>query len=148
MTGKHAVSDARCSGVLPDYFRGLLSVDQVYMYLLYIQERYSILVVIQARKAVVSMHSNNESEIARFRQEQAEQEAAAHLGLHGLASGFSRHAFIEARMERAAGHILQLLADGKHEEAEALMLTRTLGDPGLEGLEEEKHGACHTSTLS
>ena len=85
------------------------------------------------------------SELAHFRQQQARQEEAAQLGLNGLASGFSRHAFIEARMERAAAHILQLLADGRHEEAEALMATRTLGDPGLEGLEEEERGSCHTT---
>lgn len=65
------------------------------------------------------------SELAEFRQQQARQEEAALLGLYGLASGVSRHAFIEARMERAAGHILPLLADGKHEEAETLMTTRT-----------------------
>ena len=94
------------------------------------------------------MHSNNKSEIAQFRQAQTEQEEAAQLGLSGFASGFSRHAFIEARMERAAEHILQLLADGKHEEAEALMATHTLGDPELEGLEEGEHEVCHTSTLS
>ena len=88
------------------------------------------------------------SEVAQFRQQQAKQEEAALLGLHGLASGFSRHAFIEARMERAAGHILQLLVDGKHEEAEALMATRTLGDPGLERLEEEERRTCHTTIPS
>jgi hypothetical protein len=88
------------------------------------------------------------SELAHFRQQQAKQEEAALLGLSGLASGFSRHAFVEARMEQAAGHILQLLADGKHEEAEALMATSTLGDSGLEGLEEEEHGKCHTTISS
>ncbi len=87
------------------------------------------------------------SELAQFRQQQAMQEEAARRGLNGLASGFSRHAFIEARMERAAGHILQLLEEGKHEEAEALMATRTLGDPGLEGLEEGEKHSCHTTTL-
>ncbi len=66
------------------------------------------------------------SEIAAFKQQQTIQEEAARLGLHGLASGVSRHAFIEARMERAAGHILQLLAEGKQEEAEVLMATQEL----------------------
>lgn len=88
------------------------------------------------------------SELAEFRQQQARQEEAALLGLYGLASGVSRHALIEARMERAAGHILPLLADGKHEEAETLMTTRTLGDPGLEGLEEEEQRTCHTTIPS
>ncbi len=91
------------------------------------------------------MNSNNMSEIAAFRQQQAAQEEAALRGLKGLASGYSRHAFIEARMERAAGHILQLLEEGKHEEAEALMTTRTLGDPGLEGLVEEEQHRCFTT---
>lgn len=94
------------------------------------------------------MTPGNVSEIAQFRQQQTAQEEAALLGLYGPASGFSRHAFIEARMERAAGHILQLLADGKREEAEALMATRTLGDSGLEGLEEEESGTCHTTIPS
>ncbi len=85
------------------------------------------------------------SEVAQFRQQQSVQEESAQLGLHGLASGFSRHAFIEARMERAAGRILQLLADGRREEAEALMETRSLGDPGLEGLVEEEQHLCHTT---
>lgn len=88
------------------------------------------------------------SAIAAFKLQQAIQEEAALLGLSGLASGFSRHAFIEVRMERAAGHILQLLADGKQEEAKALMGTRTLGDPGLEGLEGLEEGErelCHTT---
>jgi hypothetical protein len=96
------------------------------------------------------MNSDNRSEIARFREEQAEQEAAARQGLSGFASGFSRHAFIEARMDRAIEHILQLLADGKQEEAEALMATRSLGDPGLEGIvgpEEEEQDPCHNMTL-
>ena len=92
------------------------------------------------------MSSQNESEGAQFRKEQAEREEAARLGLSGLASDFSRHAFIEARMERAARHILQLLEDGKHEEAEALMATRALGDPGLAGLAEEEQPPCRTMT--
>lgn len=90
----------------------------------------------------------NGSKIAHFRKEQAEREEAARLGLSGLASDFSRHAFIEARMERAAGRILQLIQDGKQEEAEALMATRALGDPELEGLEEEESPTCHTTTPS
>ena len=85
------------------------------------------------------------SELAELRQRIAKENMAAQLGLSGLASGVARHAFIEARMEWAAGHILELLADGRHEEAEALMATRTLGDPGLEGLEEEERGTCHTT---
>jgi len=94
------------------------------------------------------MTPGNISEVAQFRQQQTTQEEAALLGLNGLASGFSRHDFIEARMERAAGHILQLLANGKHEEAEALMATRSLGDSGLEGLQEEENRTCHTMIVN
>ncbi|MGH2479838.1 MAG: hypothetical protein ACRDHW_09305 [Ktedonobacteraceae bacterium] len=60
------------------------------------------------------------SEIAHFREQQARQEEAAHLGLSGPAI-VARHDFIEARAERGARRILQLLAQGRHEEAEAQM---------------------------
>jgi hypothetical protein len=82
------------------------------------------------------------SEIAQFRQLQEKQENAAVQGLHGLASGFSRHAFIEARAERGAAYILQLLEEGKVEEAHILMQSNTWG---LEEL--EKGRSCHTMTL-
>jgi hypothetical protein len=64
------------------------------------------------------MHENK-SEVARFREQQALEEQAAHLGLSGFAIT-ARHDFIEARAQRGAEHILRLLAEGK--EAEALML--------------------------
>ncbi len=88
------------------------------------------------------------SELAEFRQQQALQEEAARQGLYGLASGFSRHAFIEARMERGAERILKLLEEGRREEAEALMETREWGEKELEGLdeEEEREQQCHTLT--
>jgi hypothetical protein len=40
------------------------------------------------------------SEIARIRQQIADEYQAAQLGLYGLAAGTSRHQFITARMER------------------------------------------------
>ncbi len=89
--------------------------------------------------------SQQKSDLARLTQQVDLENQAAQWALTGLSSGGARHAFIEARMERAAGHILQLLADGKNEEAEALMATRTLGDSGLEGLEEEERGMCRTT---
>ena len=85
-----------------------------------------------------------ESDIAQFRQQQGMQEKAALLGLHGLASGVSRHAFIEARMQQGATYILQLLEEGKDEEAQRLMETRAWGQEELEGIEEGERGTCHT----
>ena len=86
------------------------------------------------------MNSNNRSEIAEFRQQQAMQEEAALLGLNGLAT-VSRHAFIEAHMQQGAAYILQLLKEGKEEEAQRLMETRTWGQ---EELEEGEQRRCHT----
>lgn len=76
------------------------------------------------------------SDVAGFRYQQVLQEEAALLGLHGLASGTSRHAFIEARMDRSAGYILQLIQEGKHEEAQQLMATSTWGQEELKSIEE------------
>ncbi len=72
-----------------------------------------------------------ESEIARFKQEQALQEQAAQQGLNGLAMVAS-HQFITARMERATERLLHLIHEGRHEEAISLMETPTWG------LEEER----------
>ncbi|HEU5376587.1 MAG TPA: hypothetical protein VFV38_14210 [Ktedonobacteraceae bacterium] len=82
------------------------------------------------------------SEIVRFRGQQTQQEEAAHSGLSGLAI-VSRHDFIEARAERGAARILQLLAQGHHEEAERQM---NLPDWGLE--EGEKQPMSHFDTAS
>ncbi len=71
-----------------------------------------------------------QSEVARFREQQALQEQAARQGLHGLAMVAS-HEFITARMERAAERLLRLIHEGRHEEAMTLM-----GTPSW-GLEEE-----------
>ena len=60
------------------------------------------------------------SEVAHFREQQAQLEEAAHLGLCGLAI-VSRHDFIEARAERGAARILRLLAQSRYAEAEAQM---------------------------
>ena len=78
------------------------------------------------------------SEVAQFRQQQTSREEAALLGLRGLASGVSRHDFIEARMERGAERILWLLQEGKDEEAQYLMNTRAWGQQELEELDEEE----------
>ncbi len=78
--------------------------------------------------------------ITEFRRQQQAVEEAALLGLHGLASGISRHSFIEARMGRSAEYILQLIQEGKHEEAQQLMATEAWGQQELEGIKEEKDG--------
>jgi hypothetical protein len=60
------------------------------------------------------------SDIARFRDQQALEEESARLALTGYAIT-ARHDFITARMQRGAERILQLVEQGKHEEAQALM---------------------------
>jgi hypothetical protein len=64
--------------------------------------------------------SGGKSEVARaMRQIDLELEAADRA-LHGFAIT-TRHDFINARMQRQGERILQLIDDGKHEEAQALM---------------------------
>lgn len=63
-----------------------------------------------------------ESAVARFRQQQALQEQAAHQGLHGPAI-VAPHDTITARMEQGAERLLQLLQEGKHKEVALLMET-------------------------
>lgn len=69
------------------------------------------------------------SEITRFRERQAQEAAAARLGLSGPAI-VSRHDFIEARAEQGAASILRMIAQGRFEEAAAKM---DLPDWGLGG---------------
>ena len=63
------------------------------------------------------------SEVARRMHLIQLEREAAERGLCGLAEGTARHAFIEARAERGADAILQLMQEGKHTEAIALMET-------------------------
>jgi len=72
------------------------------------------------------MPESNKSEIARFRERQALEEEAARLALSGFAIT-ARHDFINARMQRGGERILQLIAEGKHEEALVLMNSDTWG---------------------
>jgi hypothetical protein len=72
------------------------------------------------------MSEPHTSEIARFREQQALEEEAARLALSGFAIT-ARHDFINARMQRGGERILQLIAQGKHEEAQALMNSDTWG---------------------
>ena len=62
----------------------------------------------------------SKSEVARFRRRQALEEEAGRLALYGYAE-VARHDRIIARMTRGGEHILSLIAEGKHEEAQALM---------------------------
>jgi hypothetical protein len=70
--------------------------------------------------------AENGSDIARLRRRIALEEEAAQRGLTGLAIVAS-HEIITARMERGAERILQLIEEGKHAEAVALMNTETWG---------------------
>ena len=61
----------------------------------------------------------SQSEVARFRQQQAAEEEAARLGFSGLATVAS-HESIIARMEQGGEYLLQLFKEGRSEEAYAL----------------------------
>ncbi|MBV9020674.1 MAG: hypothetical protein JOZ71_08150, partial [Ktedonobacteraceae bacterium] len=73
------------------------------------------------------MISNNKSEIARFREQQALEEQAAWLGLHGLAWGTARHDVICKRMRQGAERILRLLEEDKYQDVQKLMTTDPWG---------------------
>jgi len=75
------------------------------------------------------MPETHKSEIARFREQQALEEEAGRLALSGYAIT-TRHDFINARMQRGGERILQLIEQGKHEEA-LVLLNRD--NWGLEG---------------
>jgi hypothetical protein len=71
------------------------------------------------------MKSTNQSEVAHFRHQQALQEQAGQQALSGLAA-VTYHAAIIKRMEQGAERVLRLVAEGKHEEAKALLLSDDL----------------------
>lgn len=66
-----------------------------------------------------------ESEIARLRQQIAEEYRAAQAGLSGLASGTSKHTFITTRMERMGLYHEQIarLVGNEHEAAKLVAET-------------------------
>ena len=66
------------------------------------------------------------SELARLLQQIDLENEAARQGLTGLSSGTAQHAFITARMERMSRYIQQLAEQGKHEEAQAILLNDDL----------------------
>lgn len=61
-----------------------------------------------------------QSEVARFRQRVEQEEASARLGLTGFAI-VAKHDAINARATRGAERILQLMEQGQHVQAHALM---------------------------
>jgi hypothetical protein len=71
------------------------------------------------------------SEVARLIQSIEAEYHAAQQGLIGLAQGTARHQFITARMEKGAERLLKLIAEGKHEEVQAMMETPAWGLAGL-----------------
>ncbi len=66
------------------------------------------------------------SEVTQFRQQQALHEQAAHQGLSGLAV-VATHASITVRMEQGAKRILDLIQEGKHDEAHTLLFAENWG---------------------
>ena len=86
----------------------------------------------------------HKSEIARFREQQALEEEAARLALSGLAIT-ARHDFITARMQRGGERILQLIEEGKHDEAQMLMNSENWGvaedaEAEVIGIERKNNG--------
>jgi len=71
------------------------------------------------------------SEVARLMRQITLEYESAELGLTGMAIT-AKHEFITARMEHGGARILQLIAEGKHAEAQALMNTENWG------MEEDK----------
>jgi hypothetical protein len=65
-------------------------------------------------------HLANKSDVARFIQMQKLQEDAAKLGMYGSALVAS-HEAINARMNRKAEQLLELIEKGKYKEVAALM---------------------------
>ena len=72
------------------------------------------------------MSDLHKSAVARFREQQALEEEAARLALSGFAIT-ARHDFIVARMQRGGERILQLIEEGKHDEAQVLMNSENWG---------------------
>ena len=63
----------------------------------------------------------NQSEVARLREQIELQLQAMQQGLHGLASGRARHAFIQARMQRIGEYQDDLARQIGEQEADQLL---------------------------
>ena len=83
----------------------------------------------------------SKSEVARFRRQQALEEEAGRLALYGYAE-VARHDRINARMTRGGEHILNLIAEGKHKEAQALMNKEDWGAEEGEATTKEEQAIC------
>ncbi len=83
----------------------------------------------------------HKSEIARFREQQALEEESMRLAFSGFAIT-ARHDFIVARMQRGGERILQLIAEGKHDEAQVLMNSENwgVGDDAKTDVEGKNNG--------
>jgi hypothetical protein len=81
-----------------------------------------------------------ESSVAQFRQQLALQEEAAYQGLYGVAA-VARHDIITARMVQITLHLQHLEQEGKHEEAQAILLSDDLWN----AIKEEAYGQTGTS---
>ncbi len=64
--------------------------------------------------------TTTKSEVAQFRERQAQEEQASRLGLSGLAI-VANHDSITARLQQGADRVLQLVKQGKMQEAVQLM---------------------------
>jgi hypothetical protein len=84
------------------------------------------------------MSEIHKSEVARFRERQALEEEALRLAFSGLAIT-ARHDAINARMQRGGERILQLIDEGKHDEAQKLMNADNWEIQGREKDEESTH---------
>lgn len=77
----------------------------------------------------------SKSEVAQFRRRQALEEEAMRWGMYGFAE-VARHDRIIARMMLGAERALGLIAEGKHEEAQAMMNKENWGAEEGEAKEE------------
>ena len=75
------------------------------------------------------------SEVARLMRQITLEYESAELGLTGMAIT-AKHEFITARMEHGGARILQLIAEGKHEEAQKLLNADNWEIKGRENDEE------------
>jgi len=78
------------------------------------------------------------SEVARLMRQIDLELEAAERGLRGFAIT-ARHDLINARMQRGGEHILQLIDEGKHEEAQTLLNADNWEIKGRENDEETTH---------
>jgi aspartate oxidase len=81
---------------------------------------------------IMSQEKDNQSEVARIRQQIQDEQSAAYQGLHGLSQGMSQHAFITRRMERM-GILHDKLKEIVGEQEAAKILAEALDKEGKDG---------------